>query len=277
MTVKCLLLVLFKVIYAVIDFGALEFNLCYSGDNKFSVLVGRTIEQCMDECIAREYCKALNFRTKMKICELFATTSSEDFSPGECLYADKTNLQPSSTQNVCKRGEVQKTSGCVIKECINITIPEHGSVLGNMRNVGKDIRYKCEHGYKVKDNVPTPVAECLDTGLWSVNVECVKMAYTWATWTAWSQCSVSCGGGQRTRTRSCTIPIQGIGDVQCLQDDPVNHPGIESETCNHPTCEAPTIGKLCTVDADCIETEGMCIGGRCFCNALYRYSVSLQN
>jgi hypothetical protein len=43
-----------------------------------------------------------------------------------------------------------------------------------MRNVGKDIRYKCEHGYKVKDNVPTPVAECLDTGLWSVNVECVK-------------------------------------------------------------------------------------------------------
>jgi hypothetical protein len=90
---KCLLLVFLKSIHALVEFGTLDFNLCRSEENKFSVLIGRTIEQCMDECLAREHCKAFNFRRRMKICELFATTSSDQFSPGECLYADKKYLQ----------------------------------------------------------------------------------------------------------------------------------------------------------------------------------------
>ncbi|XP_060568057.1 uncharacterized protein LOC132726719, partial [Ruditapes philippinarum] len=39
----------------------------------------------------------------------------------------------------------------------------------------------------------------------------------------------------------------------------------------------PTIGSSCGTDADCIETEGRCIEGICFCHPLYRYSTSYKN
>ena len=59
------------------------------------------------------------------------------------------------------------------QECVNITVPDNGSVLGNERGVGKKIRYQCNPGYrtKYKDNT---VAECLDTGEWSRAIECEK-------------------------------------------------------------------------------------------------------
>ena len=58
-------------------------------------------------------------------------------------------------------------------ECVNTTAPDNGSVLGNVRGIGKKIRYQCNPGYrtKYKDNT---VAECLDTGEWSRSIECEK-------------------------------------------------------------------------------------------------------
>ena len=53
-------------------------------------------------------------------------------------------------------------------------------------------------------------------------------------WTDWSDCSVSCGGGQRTRThsRTCTNPKPQHGGQKCT--------GSSKETsavsCNSETC-----------------------------------------
>ncbi|XP_060595069.1 thrombospondin type-1 domain-containing protein 1-like, partial [Ruditapes philippinarum] len=113
-----------------------------------------------------------------------------------------------------------------------MTIPENGRVLGNIMKVGAKIRYICENGYKLKDNRYTSVAECLNTGHWSANAECVLVTYTGTIWSDWSSCNVSCGGGIRTRNRSCTVPTLNSNDVQCSQDDP----DFESETCNNQTC-----------------------------------------
>jgi hypothetical protein len=45
-------------------------------------------------------------------------------------------------------------------------------------NVGAKIMYICENGYKLKDNRYTSVAECLNTGHWSANAECVIGKHT---------------------------------------------------------------------------------------------------
>ncbi|XP_078487990.1 semaphorin-5B-like [Ciona intestinalis] len=47
-------------------------------------------------------------------------------------------------------------------------------------------------------------------------------------WSSWSDCSVSCGGGQQSTSRSC---VNGnIGDVGCIGD------GVLSRTCNRGGC-----------------------------------------
>lgn len=45
-------------------------------------------------------------------------------------------------------------------------------------------------------------------------------------WSAWSACSVPCGGG--TRTRTCTNPVPSCGGVYCV--------GAGVESCNTQTC-----------------------------------------
>ncbi|XP_023932807.1 thrombospondin-1-like [Lingula anatina] len=49
-------------------------------------------------------------------------------------------------------------------------------------------------------------------------------------WTSWGSCSVTCGGGTQSRTRSCTNPTQAGNGLPCS--------GLTSETqqCNTDSC-----------------------------------------
>ncbi|XP_060577142.1 SCO-spondin-like, partial [Ruditapes philippinarum] len=96
--------------------------------------------------------------------------------------------------------------------------------------------------------------------------------YTWATWSPWSICSESCDSGTQIRSRECSIRIEGNGESTCDQAD-----GIDEETqpCNEQSCPTPTLGKACTNNTDCIETEGVCIDERCFCHQLFEYNNTI--
>ncbi|XP_069105026.1 SCO-spondin-like isoform X1 [Argopecten irradians] len=52
----------------------------------------------------------------------------------------------------------------------------------------------------------------------------------WATWSSWGTCTVTCGGGISTRTRTCTNPPPQYGGANC--------PSVNSETkdCNTQVC-----------------------------------------
>ncbi|XP_070960618.1 SCO-spondin [Oncorhynchus clarkii lewisi] len=54
---------------------------------------------------------------------------------------------------------------------------------------------------------------CTDSGLWP----------TWSPWSSWSVCSVSCGGGEQSRTRLCSFP-------------PCSGMRRQSKTCNTQVC-----------------------------------------
>ena len=41
----------------------------------------------------------------------------------------------------------------------------------------------------------------------------------WSSWTAWGECSVPCGGGSKSRTRSCTSPEPDHGGEDCPAED----------------------------------------------------------
>ena len=50
----------------------------------------------------------------------------------------------------------------------------------------------------------------------------------WMDWEAWSQCTVSCGGGNRTRTRQCYHAKNG--------GKPCEGKDFETEACETQTC-----------------------------------------
>ena len=50
----------------------------------------------------------------------------------------------------------------------------------------------------------------------------------WTKWSPWSECSVSCGGGRRSRDRTCNLPDGDLVDDALCSDDPAN----EEEDCN---------------------------------------------
>ena len=58
-------------------------------------------------------------------------------------------------------------------------------------------------------------------------------------WTAWSECSVSCNGGKRERSRECGISISNIStNALTLRDydNPCQEPLSEVSTCNSKKC-----------------------------------------
>ena len=66
----------------------------------------------------------------------------------------------------------------------------------------------------------------LKTFQFSVNGE-------WSVWGAWGTCSLTCGGGQASRARTCSDPYPANGGLDCV--------GTSSEfgTCNNDSC--PTV------------------------------------
>ncbi|XP_027318206.1 hemicentin-1 isoform X4 [Anas platyrhynchos] len=52
----------------------------------------------------------------------------------------------------------------------------------------------------------------------------------WATWSSWSACTVSCGGGSRQRSRHCSDPAPQFGGHKCEGSD------IQIDFCNSDPC-----------------------------------------
>ncbi|MDX2095885.1 MAG: prepilin-type N-terminal cleavage/methylation domain-containing protein [Alphaproteobacteria bacterium] len=72
-------------------------------------------------------------------------------------------------------------------------------------------------------------------------------------WGAWSNCSVTCGGG--TQTRACDNPPPGNGGANCV--------GLSSQPCNTQSCAA-TINGVCGVGSNACSSgnaQGLVSGG----------------
>jgi hypothetical protein len=52
----------------------------------------------------------------------------------------------------------------------------------------------------------------------------------WGNWTAFSECSATCGGGNKTQTRQCNNPAPCNGGANCLGED------TYTTSCNNQEC-----------------------------------------
>ena len=52
----------------------------------------------------------------------------------------------------------------------------------------------------------------------------------WVNWSGWSECSVTCGDGNRSRSRTCTNPVPSSDGRQCIGAPKV------SKSCNIKPC-----------------------------------------
>ena len=54
----------------------------------------------------------------------------------------------------------------------------------------------------------------------------------WSSWSQWTTCSLTCGGGNQTQTRNCTNPVPAYGGNNCSTTN------MESSTipCNSQPC-----------------------------------------
>lgn len=64
----------------------------------------------------------------------------------------------------------------------------------------------------------------------SITTFIVKVDNRWTTWTSWDTCTVTCGGGNQGRTRSCTNPAPQYGGANCVGAS------SENQACNQQTC-----------------------------------------
>ncbi|XP_013406579.1 A disintegrin and metalloproteinase with thrombospondin motifs 3 [Lingula anatina] len=70
----------------------------------------------------------------------------------------------------------------------------------------------------------------------------------WSDWGTWSACSVTCGSGQRTRTKTCNNPAPSNGGSWCCHNGQCLYNSLRSTgSCNAGSCGGGT--SSCTTDA----------------------------
>ena len=72
---------------------------------------------------------------------------------------------------------------------------------------------------------------CVSRGFSSVNsIHPIPVDGGWSVFGDWSECSTTCGGGTRTRTRSCTNPAPDDG-ADCLGEEKETDQNCNSQDC----------------------------------------------
>ncbi|XP_059164384.1 SCO-spondin-like [Physella acuta] len=74
---------------------------------------------------------------------------------------------------------------------------------------------------------------CSDNSMVPGGVQC-NVDGVWSLWSSWSDCTVSCENGTRTRTRQCSEPRPMYGGLPCPGND------TEIMVCSSPPCPMPT-------------------------------------
>ncbi|KAL5011714.1 hypothetical protein ScPMuIL_010265, partial [Solemya velum] len=157
---------------------------------------------------------------------LYSTRGSMDIViPAECDEIDDCKVEP------CGHHECENRQNGYICHC-------SGDVTGKNCEIPPDycIGHRCQNGATCITGDVNYTCDCLP-GYYGKMCEDAPVNGQWCPWTKWSTCDAACGGGQRTRQRSCDCPAPDEHGLPCQGQ------AHDNETCNTqtcPPCEPPT-------------------------------------
>nr|XP_057920932.1 A disintegrin and metalloproteinase with thrombospondin motifs 6 isoform X2 [Doryrhamphus excisus] len=120
-------------------------------------------------------------------------------APGQVYDADEQcRFQYGASSRQCKYGEVCRELWCLSKSnrCVTNSIP---AAEGTLCQTGSIEKGWCYQG------------ECVTFGTWPQSVD-----GGWGPWSAWGECSRTCGGGVSSSVRHCDSPAPSGGGKYCL-------------------------------------------------------------
>nr|CAG2208149.1 unnamed protein product [Mytilus edulis]CAG2208150.1 Delta and Notch-like epidermal growth factor-related receptor,Delta-like protein B,Fibropellin-1,Protocadherin Fat 1,Protein jagged-1b,Protein delta homolog 2,Fibropellin-3,Coadhesin,Neurogenic locus protein delta,Protein crumbs homolog 1,Thrombospondin-2,Protein jagged-1,Protein eyes shut,Delta-like protein 3,Delta-like protein 1,Delta-like protein 4,Neurogenic locus notch homolog protein 2,Protein crumbs,Sushi, von Willebrand factor type A, len=189
--------------------------------------------------------KADGFYSNQLTCDAYYVCHNGITSPMFCdhgLHWDQTN-------KVCNHPD---NAGCTVNEQSDDTRSGYTSDMCIAKNEGDfvadpydcSIYYRCVHGATVQLNCAEGLhwSVTLSTCAYPADANCTPMSVNggWTDW-SWSKCSVSCGSGTQTGSRSCTNPAPLHGGNACVGET------TKVQECNSYLCQD---GQCLTVRCD---------------------------
>ncbi|XP_020899812.1 techylectin-5B [Exaiptasia diaphana] len=149
--------------------------------------------ECVFACMGVHWCRSTNFKIAPRSNGLHACQliSSEQFAGKEYMEPSKA-YNHYSVKNPCQEKPCHNGGKCVLQEN-----RQHSHC-------------ECKKGFGGEN--------------------CEKVHGNWSSWKPWESCSVKCGGGSQSRSRTCTSPAPANGGDDCTGNDK------ETRKCNPSKC-----------------------------------------
>ncbi|XP_060590435.1 uncharacterized protein LOC132745503 [Ruditapes philippinarum] len=144
---------------------------CQPSAERFTIIIGISFVQCLQECGLRKHCGALNFWRKVSGCELFADSVDGDLNDWNCLHIFAKDIHIDKPCTHCVLGDVcdSVSATCRTKECPPDLLPSNSTHYGNMFSIGFTVRYLCNDGYMIIGGGVKETAICMDNGRWNAS------------------------------------------------------------------------------------------------------------
>ncbi|XP_053374601.1 thrombospondin-2-like isoform X1 [Mercenaria mercenaria] len=146
------------------------------------------------------------------------------------------------------------------KQCHKQLCPVHGKWSGWSQ--WGTCSTTCDVGIQNRQRTCTnPAPQRFGNHCFGVNIDnrlCMPRACSnghWSTWEAWGTCSVTCGGGFKTRTRSCTNPRPSLTGRDCVGEP------FQAGPCSNNDCQDVSFMATFSSSASCISHENLIFNG----------------